>query len=215
MTNDTKQPEHQPGTRKFYVMEPDIRGGGPGHGMKLANADTLKYPGFVVFGKPAIHPAGFDYFTERPQIVYDKEEGHLPRDLESYGGYWLVSDRMRRVLEEVDAEGFAFAPCDYVLPDGSLGPQYHLCDVVRTLDALDEQASKLRIKFVKDHDSGEEIKIRGLSGTTKLIFRAEVVGPAHIFRQECLSADPICDAAMRDACTEIGLTGIQFRDFNP
>jgi hypothetical protein len=182
--------------------------------MKIANEDAIKYPGFVVFGKPAVHPGGFDYFTDRPQLVYDKREGRLPGDLESYAGYWLVSERMRRVLEGVDTAGFAFAPCDYVLPDGSLGPQYHLCDVVRTLDALDEQASQLRIEFVKDHDTGEEVKIRGLLSTTKLIFQDEVVGPAHIFRQVCLAAAPICDAAMRAACTEIGLTGIQFRDFN-
>ena len=181
MTTQIKHPEHQPSARKFFVMRPDVRGGGKGHGVRMENEDALKYPGYVVFVR-APEP-GFSYFTEKPRLIYNKREGRVPRDLESYGGYWLVSDRMRQFLEGVDAEGFAFAECSYALPDGSAGPQYYLCDVVRTLDALDEHASNIRIRIDKDHDTGEESKIYGILSTTKLIFRDDIVGSAHIFRQ--------------------------------
>ncbi|WP_080405836.1 imm11 family protein [Burkholderia ubonensis] len=214
MTTQTKQFGRNPGARKFFVMRPDIRGGGKGHGMKIANEESLKYPGYVTFVK-APQP-GFDYFTEKPQLIYDKHEGRLPHDLESYGGYWLVSDRMRQVLEDVDAEGFVFAECDYTLPDGSAGPRYYLCDIVRTLDALDEQASTLRVRFEKDHDTGEDVKIRSLLSNAKLVFNEEVVGSAHVFNQVCLSTGTgaICDAVLRKACKDAGLSGIQFQDFN-
>nr|WP_282966329.1 DUF1629 domain-containing protein [Burkholderia vietnamiensis] len=195
-------------------MRSDVRGGGTGHGVKMVNEDSLKYPGYVTFVK-APQP-GFGYFTEKPQFIYGKHEGHLPRDLESYGGYWLVSDKMRKVLEDVDAEGFAFAECAYTLPDGSAGPRYFLCDIVRTLDALDEQASTLRIRFEKDHDTGEDINIRGLLSNSKLVFDEEIVGSAHIFNQVCLATGTgaICDAGLRQACQAAGLSGIQFQDFN-
>lgn len=216
MTAQTKQPGHQSSARKFFVMTPDVRGGGKGHGVKMVNEDALKYPGLVVFGKPALQPPGFKYFTEKPLLIYDKREGRLPRDLESYSGYWLVSERMRQVLENVDAEGFTFMECGYTLPDGSVGPRYFLCDIVRTLDALDEQASKIRVVIDKDHDTGEEFKIYSILSTTKLAFIDEIVGPAHIFRQVRLAAGGgvICDAELRVACKAAGLTGIQFRDFN-
>lgn len=214
MTAQTKQPGHQSSARKFFVMTPDVRGGGKGHGVRMVNEDALKYPGLVVFGKPVLQPPGFKYFTGKPLLIYDKREGRLPRDLESYSGYWLVSERMRQVLENVDAEGFAFVECGYTLADGSAGPQYYLCDIVRTLDALDEHASKVRIHIDKDFDTGEEFKIYGILSTTKLVFREEVVGAAHIFRQERLAIDTICDEALRTACKAAGLTGIQFRDFN-
>ncbi|MBR7973347.1 DUF1629 domain-containing protein [Burkholderia vietnamiensis] len=214
MMTQTKQSGHQPGARKFFVMTPDVRGGGKGHGVTLENEETLKYPGLVVFGKPVLQPPGFDYFTEKPRLIYNKREGRLPRDLEAYAGYWLVSDRMRQVLEDVDAEGFAFAECDYTLPDGSAGPRYYLCDIVRTLDALDEHASTVRIHIDKDFDTGDELKIYELISTTKLVFREEIIGEAHIFRQERLAIDTVCDEVLRAACKADGLTGIQFRDFN-
>lgn len=216
MTTQTKQPGHQPGARKFFVMQSDDRGGGKGHGVKLVNEDALKYPGLIVFGKPVLQSPGFEYFTEKPRLIHDKQEGRLPRDLESYGGYWLVSDRMRQVLESVDAAAFAFVECDYALSDGSIGPRYYLCDIVRVLDALDEQASTLRVRFEKDYDTGEDVKIRSLLGPVKLVFNDEIVGSAHVFKQVCLSigAGAICDEILRQACKDAGLSGIQFQDFN-
>ncbi|WP_238294722.1 imm11 family protein [Caballeronia novacaledonica] len=214
MTTQTKPSGHRSSARKFFVMGDDVRGGGKGHGVRMENEDALKYPGFIVFVR-APQP-GFSYFTEKPRLIYDKRAGRMPRDLESYAGYWLVSERMRQVLEDVDAEGFAFAECSFILPDGSTGPQYYLCDIVRTLDALDENASKVLVQIDKDHDTGEEFRIYCIISTTKLVFREDIVGSSYIFRQVRLATGGgvICDAALRAACKAAGLTGIQFEDFN-
>lgn len=76
-----------------------------------------------------------------------------PEDLEGgFSGYWLVSERLRRVMEAVDSEAFAFANADYRLADGSKGPTVFLCDVVRVIDALDEQSSQLTIEISDDFE---------------------------------------------------------------
>lgn len=79
---------------------------------------------------------------ETPRLVYRERQGVPPQDLEGgLSGYWLVSERLRQVMDEIDPDAFVFADTDYRFEDGSKGPTYFLCDVVRTLDALDEEAS--------------------------------------------------------------------------
>lgn len=70
-------------------------------------------------------------------------------------GYWLVSDRLRQVMETVDAGAFAFVEADYRLVDGSKGPSRLLCDVVRTLDPLDEEASQLNVEISDEFQDGK------------------------------------------------------------
>ncbi|WP_175761904.1 imm11 family protein [Burkholderia ambifaria] len=205
MTDQTKY------HRRFYEITPDIRGGGRGHGMKLLNADVLKRPGTIVFGRASYDSPGFDYFTERPKLIYKKSEGHLPRDLEPYAGYWLVSSRMHEVLNSIDPAGFEFVACDYTPSDGSKGEQYYLCDVIRTLDAVDESASTIKIEI--DKNKFIDGKYYSVKSDAKFVFRDEVVGPAHIFWNR-YSGRIFCDAALRDACIAAKLSGIQFRDFN-
>ncbi len=94
-----------------------------------------------------------------------------------YAFYWLVSDRTKQVLETIDPEGVVFMKCDVHFRDGEPGPTYWLCDVLRILDAVDEDASKVGINY--DQKTGQ--KGYGIIGA-KLVFKEEVVGPAHIFR---------------------------------
>ena len=74
----------------------------------------------------------------------------MPRDLEELAGIWVVSDPLKQLFEQMDAEAFAFVACDFSLADGSPGPQYYLGNVLRGLDALDEASSRVRIKL--DHN---------------------------------------------------------------
>lgn len=82
------------------------------------------------------------------------------------------------MFDSVDPEGFAFAACDFTLADGRLGPQFYFCNVVRTLDALDEKASRLKIE-IGDFVNG---KYYCRAGGACLVFKENVVGSAHIFR---------------------------------
>ena len=91
-------------------------------------------------------------------------------------GYWLVSQEMKNVADEIDPTAFAFTKCEIVDLRGATGPIRWLCDVVRTIDALDEGASDVKVFH---HENG---KSYNMVGSKRLIFKKEVVGDAHIFR---------------------------------
>jgi hypothetical protein len=210
-------PARKPEKGKFFVFGPDLHGGQ--HEIEIVNKGELIWPGDLTWFPPGRYPDRQPY-PVIPRLAFKKEarKNKLPRDLDAVGGIWVASERMKRIFESVDPEGFAFAACDFTMPDGSNGPQLYLCDVVRTLDALDEEASDVRIIIDRDYKTGEEVKIYSVTGGASLAFKPEAVGNVRVFVQWQLGADPICDHVLRDACREAGLgrkdglKGIRFRD---
>ncbi|WP_369597635.1 imm11 family protein [Bordetella genomosp. 4] len=83
--------------------------------------------------------------------------------------------------------------------DGSPAPRYYLGNALRRLDALDEAASRVRIKLDHNDQTGKDEKLYSLVGGASLVFKQDVVGDAHIFRQDRMGAPPVCDRAMFDA----------------
>jgi Protein of unknown function (DUF1629) len=148
-----------------------------------------------------------DQYPERPHLVHVPKLGALPRDFEELAGKWIVSAALKHAFESVDPDGFVFVACDFTLSDGTPGPAYYFCNVLRTLDALDEGASRLKIK-VGDYVNG---KFYSLSGGGNLIFRKEVVGSAHIFRTP-FTDTVFCDHALRDAVKATDVKGVAFHD---
>jgi len=186
--------------RSFYRMDANYNlGGAPG--LRLENADAVER---------YLHGWRWDpYYSklpERPRFLFDKKLGRPPRDIEGYVGHWLVSAHMKSILEEVDRDAFSFASCEVCLRDGTAGPDRWLCHVVRELDALDEQASELRIV----EEMGQKVYL--LTGPTRLVFREDAVGSAHVFRMHFMDVVVICDQAMKDACRQAGLKGVDFAD---
>ncbi|MCP3476990.1 DUF1629 domain-containing protein [Bradyrhizobium sp. CCGUVB1N3] len=191
--------------RKFYIIGPDARIGGKG-GWEMENLPALLMGRRVLVPPPG--QRGFPDFSEPPRLVFDKSLGRNPRDLEQFHDYWLVSDRMKGVLEQLDPEAFGFVKCVSQNRDRSVGPAYWLCDVLRILDAVDEEKSRVRIEY----DPPDHRKRYSLLGGANLFFREEAVGPAHIFRLQFLFPRVICDDLVRDACKEADLKGIGFHD---
>ncbi|WP_374012445.1 imm11 family protein [Pseudoxanthomonas koreensis] len=194
-----------PHAGKFYVIESSFHGGGKVPGIEIANRDRLWAPGWAVMLPPDGDP---NQYPETPHLVQVPEKGGMPRDLEELAGIWIVSERARQVFESVDPEGFAFAACDFTLADGSSGPQYYLCGVVRTLDALDEEASRLRIILSDDYPKGKHYS---LVGGANLVFKEHALGSAHVFRTP-FSSNVFCDRPLHDAIKEAGLSGIWLID---
>lgn len=120
-------------------------------------------------------------------------------------GYWLVSQRLRNVMEAIDPGAFAFAATDYQLEDGSAGPAYFLCDVVRTLDALDGEASQLTIVASDDYEGGKYYR---LTGDVRLAFRRDVLAGAHVFKLP-YSGFVYCDRAFKSAVEQAGIVTAQ------
>lgn len=193
----------RPEKGKFYLLDPDIRGGGPGTDVEISNEDALLTPPRLII-KPV--EGGFPALAETPILAHSSNSKRRPRDLEGgFSGYWLVSERLKRVFEAVDTDGFAFAPCDYVLPDGSKGPQHYLCDVVRTIFALDKSRSDFQTRIVRDHASNQNVEIITFSGGAKLSFKEELIGDSHVFRMGEKPSSVICDRRMYEAVRSAGI----------
>lgn len=189
--------------RRFYVVGLDFRFQ-TAAGCKIENLVALAGERKVLFAPPE---RGFPPFPEPPRLLIDRSLGRAPTDWELYHDYWLASDRMKTVLETLDAEGVAFVKCETRYPDGSAAPTYWLCDVLRLLDAVDEQKSHLRIEY-----PAPDYKVYNLMGRASLIFNEESVGTAKIFRLRFLFPTIICDQSVKDACKQAGLRGISFND---
>ncbi|HZF97380.1 MAG TPA: DUF1629 domain-containing protein [Pseudoxanthomonas sp.] len=194
---------------KFFVLEASFWGNGRIPGLEIVNEEKLLLPGMNTMDPPNGDPG---QYPERPHLIHVPELGGMPRDFEELADIWIVSEALKQVFEAVDPEGFAFVACDFTLSDGSTGPQYYLCNVVRSLDALDEDASRVRITYERDHQTGEDLKFYSAAGGASLIFKEEVVGDAHVFWQPRLGTAPICDRAMFNALNIANLSGVRLRD---
>jgi len=190
---NTAKRGRRPKTRKFWKMGPNFRtGGAPPY--QFENQQKLAM-GQLVIGPPPGRQ-GFPDFPEAPLILVNKKSHRSLRDLENCGFYWLISERAKQVLEQVDPDAFAFVKCEVRFATGELGPDYWLCDVVRVLDAVDEAASRFDV----------------FSFSSSLVFREDAVGSARIFRMSQRKTDVICDQSVKDACKAAGLKGFWFRD---
>lgn len=205
-------PPSLPKAGQFFQLEPDMRRGSPGHGVVFDNVrELLTAPRVVLRPKQG----GFPPLREKPRLVYCSKNGAPPQDLEGgMSGYWMVSDRLRRVMEDVDPEAFAFIDVDYRELDGGSVGGYSLCDVTRTLDALDESASKLHIEVSDDFEAG---KFYDLTGEISLVFRPEILSGAHVFRL-AFHGGVFCDREFKEAVEAAGIysakksNGIWFYD---
>src|SRR5260370_1019479 len=83
-------------------------------------------------------------FSEPPKIAFDrrKRRGRL-RDADTIMlGIWLISGRLKLLLERLDPEAFAFVQAEVDYSNfGEPGPEFWFCDVVRVLDCVDEEHS--------------------------------------------------------------------------
>jgi hypothetical protein len=194
---------------EFFVITSSFWGNGQFPGLVIANEDTLVSPGMQGVAPPTGAP---DQYPERPHLVHVPEKGGMPRDFEELAGIWIVSQALKDVFASVDPEAFAFVACDFTLADGTPGPQYYFCDVIRTVDALDVPASRVKVKTDYNFITGEDEPFYSVLGGASLVFNKAVVGAAHIFRQPHSGLDPICDRVMFDALTQAHLSGVDLKD---
>jgi hypothetical protein len=190
--------------RAFYSVA--TARGSRGAGFELLNGSDLFPDGLFVFA-PSPGRRGFRKFPETPVFLADPRLGRIERDFEIDGGYWFISDRMKATVEGIDPDAFAFLQCKVQLRDGSEGPVRWLCDIVRVLDAVDEEDSDAQILTADDGS-----KFYRFGGIIR--FRSDAVGSSHIFRLAYLESTWACDEEFRRACIQAELTGLVFRDLS-
>jgi hypothetical protein len=203
---------NQPNAGEFFVFGPDLESNRPFRGVVFENVQQLLTPPRLIL-RP--EDGGFPSLRETPRLVFDPAQGPEPRDLEGgFSGYWLVSERLHDVMISVDPEAFAFVECDIRLADDTRCPRRFLCDVVRVVDAVDEEASKLKIEIDDEFVNG---KYYATGGGASLAFRREALGDAHVFLTP-YSLFVVCDQAFKAAVHNAGihedpeLSGISFID---
>jgi hypothetical protein len=195
--------ENKPKKGEFYTLDSDVRSSAPKSNLVLENEEALLTPPSSIIRPPE---GGIPQLAETPRLVHGPGRNRAPHDLKGgFSGYWLVSERLKHVFESVDPEAFQFAACDYVLPDGSKGPQFYLCDVVRVVFALDKDRSKFQIRTAHDYDTGRDVEIISFAGGAKLAFKHDAVGSAHAFRMGEKPSTVICDRVMYDAIRKAGI----------
>lgn len=207
-----RSPIQGPQVGQFYLFAPDLESNRAFRGAEFENLSALLDPPRIIL-RP--DNGGFPALREKPRIVFDASKGPEPRDLEGgFSGYWLVSERLWRVMNAADPQAFDFVECDVHLADGTPMPRRFLCDVVRELDAIDEERSRLDIEIDEDLVNG---KFYSIAGGASLAIRSELVRDAHVFLTP-FSTFVIASRGFVDAVHAAGLarnprdSGISFVD---
>jgi tetratricopeptide (TPR) repeat protein len=189
--------------RRFHIMT--RRTVSRASGFELTNRAALfRKPDTMMMPPPGLR--GFRDYPELPMFVADKKKGRLHWDLDTaVPYYWLVTEKMKALMEALDREAFEFLQCRVQFPDGSDAPPHWLCDVVRVLDAVDEEKSKVTIRTGQ---SGN--KFYGGGGDMNLHFKPDVVGTSKFFRLYYNDDIVICDDEVKAACKAADLKGLRF-----
>ena len=72
--------ENTPVEGEFYLLRPDVRGGGRGHGVVLENENELPLPEHLSEPPSA---GGIGSMNEIPRLRYDSRIGEMPDDLQA------------------------------------------------------------------------------------------------------------------------------------
>ncbi|MGJ4932235.1 imm11 family protein [Bradyrhizobium sp. HKCCYLS2038] len=191
------------GERKYYTLEIDYAGAS-----RLAIHQWVNKSEQMKGFHPA-HEQPFRglRFAEPPQIEFVRSRKlSALRDAESVTlGIWLISDRLKNLIEQLDAEAFVFQPVivDYSrFPEA--GPAYWFVYIMRTLDCVDEERSVIRYQ---DDPPG----IKNYLGLGDVRMRPEVVGSAHAFRLIYATTRLIVDDIIVDALRAEKIRGFRFQ----
>lgn len=194
--------ERDSGERRYFQLSLDM--GIRGAPLRIWVNDEELRKGF---DPDAFKPFRNLHFRSPPKIAFDRKKGRgRVSDADTIMlGIWLVSDRLKALMERLDPEAFAFvqAEVDYSNFDEP-GPALWFCDIVRMLDCVDEEHSVIRYQ--------KGISWKNYLDLIDVKMRPEVVGPAHAFRLKFSTLTQIVDDVFVDAVKKEKITGFRFVD---
>lgn len=193
---------------RFYVVRVGLARVTRQPGWEFVNLqEVCRACGKISFGQSSVGQRGFDHVTVPPHFHVSARLGRRLADVEPYGGYWVVSDRAKQVLSEAGPAGFAFLPISTTVDPGAEPVALWLCDVVPTLDAVDEARSAVEAGV---SDTGA--KTHNLIADYSLVVREGVVTGHQVFRLATAAYAVVCTDAFRARIKVSGLRGLGFRD---
>ena len=162
-----------------------------------------------IFAAIPWHP-GFWPMSEKPVLQIKEKPRKMPKDIDYCGGYWLISEKCKTFFEDIDPLAFEFVECDCLDVNGSPTKSRWFCDVIRVVDALDEQKTKVTIKTPEGWHKSYEIEV-----TSNLYFRTNAI-PAncHIFKMAHYHGMRIVDRQLRDGLKNERMTNIRLTNVN-
>lgn len=203
MPGDDKTREGTGRRRTYYSLEIDFAGAGKTAIHQWVN-ESEQMEGFCPATEQPFYGVNF---TEPPRITFARSRKlSALRDAEPVTlCIWLISDRLKQLLERLDPEAFAFQK---VIVDYSKfpepGPAYWFVYIMRMLDCVDEERSVIRYQ---DDVPG----IKNYLGLVDVKMRPEVVRSAHAFRLIYAETRLIVDDIVVDALRAEKIRGFRFK----
>lgn len=187
--------------RRFYRLWDDLKlPGKPWHVWQNEAELMREWPGD--HAKPFLGLV----FSEPPRIAFDKKVPPA-RLRDAYSilatGVWLVSDRLRQVMTELDPGAFVFEPTE--VDYGNLdepGPGFWFCDTRRWLDCVDEERSELTYY--------DNVPFKSYRKLIDVRMKLDVVGEAHAFRLQHAPGIQIVDDVAVAAFHAAGIKGYSY-----
>jgi hypothetical protein len=207
MTEDAKRRSPRRGGHAARTIFQIMMGGSERKpGFTIENEATLIHGrGRAILGREPDR-RGFPAYPEPPRLLIDPKAGRPPSDWEYCGEFKLISDKLKTVLDALDPDGCTFLKCDVRNARGEVTGGYWLMDVVRVLDAIDESASDLIIRYDDRLAAGKAYMITG----GRIVFKRDVIGTAHIFELRFAEGSIFCDGELKNACRRAGIRGMSF-----
>jgi hypothetical protein len=147
-------------------------------------------------------------FLERPGIVYDANFNYAPRDSEGGNNAWIVSERLKAIVECLAPDGSVFSECDTVWSNGEPGPKRWICSIVKIYSGAVDLSLSDNLFPWKLPDGQIGYSVTSLS---TLVFRRNILGSAHLFRVfELNHRDTYCDNIFCRDCKITKVTGLKF-----
>lgn len=186
-------------TRRFYEYHPDVNrfaavefASGPVYG--TGDSSTVK--NLHRRDEPVRDkwiPLKCDGFDDNPPKV-----GDFP-SVNDYSKIPMMSERAWSVLEPIIGDACEALPVMHPFPG-----TYYLIHVMRTIDALDTDASEV------DRSSVGDRRIRRIY---RYAFKHDLIEGAHIFKLPLMSgSELIVDDVFRKAVEDHGLRGLRFKE---
>lgn len=175
-------------------------------GIELLNEQDVFAGSPPIFAPFDLNKRGFRPYPATPRFHLSKKFGHLPSDIEPYGSYWLISERAKEAITQINSSDFAFIDLNIEGDSGNYPTKYWMCDVITATKSVDMHKSSAKIR---KNDRGEDFIVQ--TPYIKLKFKEHMIEGIHIFRIYNSPSIIVCDDIFRNKIMESEISGLIFK----